>query len=193
MKKIFIFLAILALSGCAAPAANHKPLTVTKTYESASSSPLIASKIYMKLTSPNFNNGDFLPVDFSCQGKGRTPLLQIADAPKNTAAFALIVDDPDAPGGVFTHWLVWNISAATTTINAGDLPHSAIAGDNSAGSTKYFPPCPPSGIHHYYYRLYALDKKLDLPVKSKAKQLLSAMAGHIIDEAVLMGKFEGKK
>jgi Raf kinase inhibitor-like YbhB/YbcL family protein len=193
MKKIFILLAIFVLSGCATPVTNSKPLTVTKTYESASSSPLAVNKIYMKLTSSNFNNGDFLPVDFSCQGKGRAPLLQIADAPKNTAAYALIVDDPDAPTGVFTHWLVWNISATTTTINAGELPRAAIAGANSAGSIKYFPPCPPSGIHHYYYRLYALDNQIDLPAKSKAKQLLGTMAGHIIDEAVLMGKLEGKK
>jgi Raf kinase inhibitor-like YbhB/YbcL family protein len=191
MKKIIFLLAILAISGCAA--VDSKPLTVSKTYEPASSSPLAANKIYMKLTSFDFNNGDFLPADFSCQGKGRAPLLRIADAPKNTATFALIVDDPDATAGVFTHWLVWNISAATTTINAEDLPREAVIGANSAGTAKYFPPCPPSGVHHYYYRLYALDKKIDLPAQAKAKQLLGAMAGHIIDEAVLMGKFEGKK
>jgi Raf kinase inhibitor-like YbhB/YbcL family protein len=191
MKKIIFLLAILAFSGCVT--VDSKPLTVNKTYESASSSPLVANKIYMKLTSPDFTNGDFLPADFSCQGKGRAPLLQIADAPTSTVSFALIVDDPDAPAGVFTHWLVWNISAATTTINAEDLPRTATVGANSAGTAKYFPPCPPSGTHHYYFRLYALDKKLDLPSKAKVKQLSAAMAGHIVEESVLMGKFAGKQ
>jgi hypothetical protein len=184
MKKVFLILAILALSGCTK--VNSGPITVAKSYD-ASSAPIIANKIYMKLTSHDFKNGDFLLVDFTCQGKGIAPVLQIADAPASTTVFALIANDPDAPGGVYTHWLAWNFISSTTVIDVKNLPKNITAGVNSSGSAKYVLPCPPSGTHHYYYRLYALDKKLDLSATADEKELLKAMSGHIVDEAVLMG------
>lgn len=147
----------------------------------------------MKITSPDFNNGDFLPQDLSCLGEGRAPVLQIADVPASTVTLALIADDPDAPAGIYTHWLAWNIDPAAAVLDISHPPKGAVPGANSSGSTKYVAPCPPSGTHHYYYRLYALDEKLNLPDKSNVKHLLGAMTGHIIDEAVLMGKVERKK
>ncbi|HTW96234.1 MAG TPA: YbhB/YbcL family Raf kinase inhibitor-like protein, partial [Candidatus Methylomirabilis sp.] len=125
-------------------------------------------------------------------GQGRAPLLQISDVPAGTVSLVLIVDDPDAPAGVFTHWLAWNINAAETNLNPNNPPAEAVVGVNSAGSNKYVPPCPPRGIHHYYYRLYALDEKLNLSVKSQASQIAEAITGHIIAEAVIMGKVEKK-
>ncbi|MDD4902293.1 MAG: YbhB/YbcL family Raf kinase inhibitor-like protein [Patescibacteria group bacterium] len=190
MKKILLILAILALAGCATSAPKAK--TFYQSYEATGTPPMIANKIYMNIISPDFINGDFLPADLSCQGEGRAPLLQIANVPTSTASLALVVDDPDAPAGVFTHWLVWNISAAAKTIDAKNLPSGAVVGANSGGTNKYFPPCPPSGVHHYYYRLYALDEKLKLPAKTNMKNLLKAMTGHILDEAVLMGKYQKK-
>jgi len=189
MKKIIILLALLALSGCTA--ANTKPITVAKSY-TASSTPLISNQIYMQLTSPDFKNGDSLPTDLTCFGKGRAPILQISGAPATTTSFALIVNDPDAPTGVFTHWLIWNFDRSTTTVDAKNLPKSVTAGTNSSGTAKYIAPCPPSGTHHYYFRLYALDETLNLPASTNQKQLLSAMKNHIVDEAVLMGMVEHK-
>jgi Raf kinase inhibitor-like YbhB/YbcL family protein len=191
MKKFFILLAILALSGCTA--AKPVPIVVSKSYQTSSSPSIITNKIYMKLTSPDFNNGGFLPTDLSCLGEGRAPILQFADVPSSTVALALIVDDPDAPGGIFTHWLGWNFGRTVEMIDLKNPPAGTVAGTNSAGTTKYVAPCPPSGTHHYYYRLYALDRKLDLPGKTIEKNLLKAMTGHIVDEAVLMGQSAGKK
>jgi hypothetical protein len=186
MKKIIILLALLVLSGCTA--ANTKPITVAKNY-TASSTPLISNQIYMQLTSPDFKNGDSLPTDLTCFGKGRAPILQISGAPATTTSLALIVNDPDAPSGVYTHWLAWNFDSATTN-DAKNMPKSATAGINSSGSAKYVLPCPPSGTHHYYFRIYALNAKLSLPAGADQKELLAAMNGHIIDRAVLMGLVE---
>jgi len=189
MKKIIILLVLLVLSGCTA--ANTKPITVAKNY-TVSSTPLISNQIYMTLSSPDFSNGNSLPADFTCFGKGKVPILQIEGAPATTTSFALIVNDPDAPTGLFTHWIIWNFDRATTTIDSKNLPKSATSGTNSSGSQKYIAPCPPSGTHHYYFRLYALDAKLNLPAGADQKELLTAMNGHIIDRAVLMGVVEHK-
>jgi len=149
--------------------------------------------MHMVITSPDFQNNGLLPQALSCLGEGRPPVLEITDVPSSTLSLALIVQDPDAPAGVFTHWLAWNIDPHATTIDAAALPAKASSGVNSSGSIKYVPPCPPSGIHHYYYRLYALDAKLTLPAKANVKQLLAAMNSHIIDEAVIMGRFQRGK
>ncbi len=190
IKKVILILAILALTGCATAA--PKPQVVYQSFE-GTDTPIVASKIYMMMTSPDFVNGDFMPADLSCPGAGRAPLLQVANVPTSTVTLTLVVDDPDAPAGVFTHFLVWNINPSVTAIDAKKLPPQAMAGVNSSGTNKYVLPCPPSGTHHYYYRLYALDEKLNLPAGSNVKTLLKSMTGHIIDEAVLMGKYEQQK
>jgi Raf kinase inhibitor-like YbhB/YbcL family protein len=190
MKKIIIIAALFFLSGCSA--GNSKPLTVVKSYQATTAPEIISNKIYMKLVSPDFANNASLPLDLTCSGKGMAPVLQLADAPTSTISFALIVNDPDAPKGVFTHWLAWNFDKSTTTIDIKNLSKAVVIGINSSGAAKYVPPCPPSGLHHYYFRLYALDAKLDLSPKANEKQLEAAMRGHILDEAVLMGIFEHK-
>jgi Raf kinase inhibitor-like YbhB/YbcL family protein len=191
MKKILIPLVIIFLSGCSV--SKTQPITVFNSYQGTSTPPVVLNKTYMKLTSLSFDNGNEIPSDFTCQGKKNFPVLQIADEPASTTAFALIINDPDAPAGVFTHLLLWNFDLSTTTIDIKNLPKSAIIGLNSAGTAKYVPPCPPSGTHHYYFRLYALDQKLNLPAKSDEKSLVKAITGHIIDEAVLMGTVKSNK
>jgi hypothetical protein len=102
----------------------------------------------------------------------------------------LIVEDPDAPNGVFDHWLVWNIRPASN-INEDSLP--GISGDNSAGKSGYHPPCPPNGSHRYYFHVFALDTALDILAGSKKKLLLQEMEGHVIAKGSLMGRYQRKK
>ena len=146
----------------------------------------------MKLSSPDFSEGGNIPERFTCDGKDINPTLKIDGVPKEAKSLALIVDDPDAPGGNFTHWLMWNVVPDLTEIAANRLPSHAVQGVNDFGKSKYSGPCPPPGIHRYYFKLYALDTTLALPPTSKRKAVDSAIKGHIIAEATLMGKYARK-
>lgn len=130
-----------------------------------------------------------IPSKYTCDGEDARPVISIADIPENTQSFALIVDDPDAPNGTWTHWLVWNIPADTAQIGAA-LPDDAVQGTTSAGSSDWHGPCPPSGTHRYYWHLYALDTKLDLTGSADAPALRSALEGHVLDQAQYMGTYE---
>jgi len=112
--------------------------------------------------------------------------------PKGTQSLVLIVDDPDAPMGTFLHWLVWNINPDISFIEEKSLPHGAMQGRNDFGKESYGGPCPPSGTHRYFFKVYALDKKLDLPEGSKLSQIQKAIQGHITDEAQLIGLYQRK-
>lgn len=140
----------------------------------------------MKLTSPDFKHNEFLPSKFTCDGQGILPKLIIEDIPSNTKSLALIYDDPDAPRGTFTHWLVWNIPPTTKEIEENQF----IQGLNDFKKTSYGPPCPPSGIHRYIFKLFALDIILNLQQGSTKQQLESAMQNHIIDKTELIGKYQ---
>ena len=142
----------------------------------------------MKITSPAFKHEENIPSEYTCDGKDAIPVLQISDAPSNTKSFALIVDDPDAPMGTWDHWILWNIPANTKTITGP----TGVAGRNSWGRTNYGGPCPPSGVHRYFFKLYALDTMLELPQGSPKPALEKAMKGHVLAEAVLMGKYQRK-
>jgi len=146
----------------------------------------------MKVTSPAFQEGGNIPSKFTCDGTDTTPPLQISDVPAETKSLVMIVDDPDAPGGVFTHWLVWNMSPRTTTLAEGSTPKGA-QGTNDFGKSGYGAPCPPSGTHRYYFKIFALDRELDLPLGAKRRQLDTAMKGHVIAEGELMGRYSRKK
>ena len=144
----------------------------------------------MKLTSPAFTDGSAIPARYSCQGEGVNPALEISEVTDESQSLALVVDDPDAPGGTFVHWVVWNIPVAMTAIPENWAPESGVGvGDNGAGKEGYYPPCPPSGNHHYHFKLYALDQKLDLAVGSDKAALETAMRGHIVGQAELMGTY----
>ena len=146
----------------------------------------------MKITSSAFQQGGNIPSKFSCDGANTSPPLQISDVPPEAKSLVLIVDDPDAPGGLFTHWAVWNISPQTSTIAEGSTP-KGVQGTNDFGKSGYGGPCPPSGTHRYYFRIFALDRELDLPSGAKRSQLDAAMKGHVIAKGELMGRYARKK
>lgn len=144
------------------------------------------------LTSPEFASSEPIPATFTCDGKNISPELRWLHAPKGTRSFALIVDDPDAPGGLFTHWLLFNIPAETEML-AENEDQIGIAGRNDFQQVGYGGPCPPPnhGEHRYYFRLFALDvDALDLKAGATRADVEKALGGHILETATLMGRFE---
>lgn len=141
------------------------------------------------LSSPAFNSNTNLPSQFTCEGENVSPSLRWEEAPDNTRSFALIVDDPDAPSGTWVHWTLFNIPPDVYQIEQDNTPPEVISGLNSWGETGYRGPCPPSGTHHYYFKLYALDKTLSLSSNVTSEEILDAMQGHILDECVLIGLY----
>lgn len=146
----------------------------------------------MRLESSAFQSGGKIPTKYTCNGEGLTPPLMLSEIPVSTKSLALTVEDPDAPRGTFDHWVIWNIPANTNTIKEG-TPPGGIFGQNSSGTTNYVPPCPPSGEHRYYFRLYALDvelsENLNLMGGGAKAGLLNAMSSHILDKAELLGVY----
>ena len=146
----------------------------------------------MNVTSSAFQEGANIPSKFSCDGANSSPPLQISDVPSEAKSLVLIVDDPDAPSGLFTHWAVWNISPQMSTIAEGSVP-KGVQGTNDFGKSGYGGPCPPSGAHRYYFKIFALDRELDLPFRAKRGQLDAAIEGHVIAQGELMGRYSRKK
>jgi len=146
----------------------------------------------MKITSSAFQEGATIPSKFTCDSADASPPLQIADIPSEAKSLALIVDDPDAPSGLFTHWLVWNLSPQTSTVAEGSAP-KGVHGTNDSGNSGYGGPCPPSGTHRYYFKIFALDRELDLPFGAKRGQLDAAMKGHVVAQGELMGRYSRHK
>jgi Raf kinase inhibitor-like YbhB/YbcL family protein len=146
----------------------------------------------MKVTSSAFQQGGNIPSKFTCDGANTSPPLQVSDVPSEAKSLVLIVDDPDAPGGLFTHWAIWNISPQTTTIAEGSTPKGG-HGTNDFGKSGYGGPCPPSGAHRYYFKVFALDREVELPSGAKRSQLNAAMKGHVIAQGELIGRYSRKK
>ncbi len=146
------------------------------------------------LISSDFSAGSAIPSAHTCDGGNVSPALSWSGAPEATISYALIVDDPDAPGGTFVHWVLGGIPATTQELPRGlaTLPEGAFNGKNDTGETGYFGPCPPSGKHRYYFRLYALDKQLQGMNQPTKKQLLNAMDGHVLAIGTLMGTYAAK-
>ncbi len=140
----------------------------------------------MKVISSAFKNGEAIPEKYTCDGMDLSPPLTFKDIPVAAVTLALIADDPDAPGGTWVHWLVWNMDPSVDGISQGEAIKGE-KGKNDFGRLTYGGPCPPRGTHRYYFKLYALDKQLNLKEGSSKKELEKAMEGHIIEEAHLMG------
>ncbi len=149
---------------------------------------LTAQSAEIEVTSPAFKSGGIIPSEFTCKGAEKSPPLQFQGVPRSAKTLVLIMDDPDAPGGLFTHWLVWNIKSSTTKILTGVTPEGASEGTNDFGKPGYGGPCPPAGTHHYIFHLYALDTKLRLAGGAKRGQLEKAFAGHILARGKLIGR-----
>ncbi|HEY2800858.1 MAG TPA: YbhB/YbcL family Raf kinase inhibitor-like protein [Chthoniobacterales bacterium] len=147
-----------------------------------------ASGENLTVTSPAFGSGGEIPAKFTCKGAGENPPLQMQGVPRAAKSLVLTVEDPDAPGGLFSHWLVWNISPSLTKIAENSLPAAAVQGRNDFGKSGYGAPCPPSGTHRYFFRILALDRKLTLEAGAKRAALDQALRGHILARGEIMGR-----
>jgi len=177
LKTIFILLASLAIS-----------LVSCQIGETADQ---------LKLVSSSFDPGDPIPQVFSCDGSDISPPLSWSNVPEGTQSFALICDDPDAPVGTWVHWVVYNIPADSRLLHENqprsrELASGAIQGTNSWGKLGYGGPCPPSGKHRYYFKLYALSEALSLQPGATKDDLLVAMDGLILSETQLKGTYRRK-
>jgi len=151
--------------------------------------PEIISSKFMKIESSAFSNNQFIPAKYTCDGEDINPPLKISEVPKGAKSLVLIVDDPDAPMGTWLHWTVWNISPEIEEIPENNVPEGAVEGITDFGKLGYGGPCPPSGIHRYFFKLYALDKSLELESSAKSKDIEKAMEGYILDQAQLIGMY----
>jgi len=143
----------------------------------------------MRIESSSFaNNGD-IPLKFTCQGDNISTDLKFSDVSDKALSLVLIMDDPDAPNGTFTHWLVWNINPTKEMLQENDPMDDAIQGINDFNTNQYGGPCPPSGKHRYVFRLYALNDVLELPESSGRRELERAMTDKIIDMCELVGMY----
>ena len=143
----------------------------------------------MQITSPAFVNNGRIPEGYTCDGLNVNPTLEISDVPINARSLALIMHDPDASGGDWSHWVVWKISPKTKIIKENSLPNGAVQGMNDFRNNEYGGPCSSSGIHHYHFQIYALDVLTDLDIRAEKTDLEAAMREHIIDQAVLIGTY----
>jgi Raf kinase inhibitor-like YbhB/YbcL family protein len=151
----------------------------------------------MKLSSPAFKEGEVIPSLYTCEGKNINPLIEIDQVPPDAKSLVLICDDPDVPktirpDGIYDHWVVFNIPPTVRKIPENSTP-PGLQGKNTAGQNKYTGPCPPDREHRYFFKLYALDKTLDLKAGATKKEVEKAMHGHIIAQTELMGRFEKGK
>ncbi|MFH1067783.1 MAG: YbhB/YbcL family Raf kinase inhibitor-like protein [bacterium] len=144
----------------------------------------------MKLSSPSFADGQPLPQTCAYRDKNLSPELTIEGVSADAQSLVLIVDDPDASVGTWNHWLVWNIAPDTKKIAAGETPANAVTGKNDFGNARYDGPAPPSGTHRYMFKLYALNKRLDLKAGATRRQLDQALQDCVIDQTALMGSYK---
>jgi hypothetical protein len=180
MKRIFFFCFVLViiLSSC------------------TTDEPTVEADMSLELTSDAFKSGQSIPAKYGCTGRNISPALNWNEPPTGTQSFALIMDDPDAPGGTWVHWVLFNIPADAHSLQE-DLPttgknvdpNAIYIGKNSWRDTSYGGPCPPSGTHRYYFRLYALDTTLSLLPGAKKEELLREMKDHVLAQGELMGTF----
>ena len=143
----------------------------------------------MKITSTAFEHQQKIPAKYTCKGENVNPPLQFIDVPNNAKSLVLIVDDPDAPVGLWVHWVAFNIDPKTSGVEENSKFTSGIEGVTSFGKPGYGGPCPPSGTHRYFFKLYALDLELNLSETADKKAVEDAMNLHILDQAELVGLY----
>jgi Raf kinase inhibitor-like YbhB/YbcL family protein len=146
----------------------------------------------MKLTSSAIEQNQPIPAKYTCDGVNHHPPLAFSQVPEGAQSLALVVEDPDAPTKVFTHWLVYDIPPSTQLIPEQEVPRDSTEGVNDFGTRGYKGPCPPSGTHHYYFKLFALDTELALPEGTRKEDVLAKMKGHVIASAELVGTYAKK-
>ncbi|MFQ5788515.1 MAG: YbhB/YbcL family Raf kinase inhibitor-like protein [Thermodesulfobacteriota bacterium] len=149
----------------------------------------------IKINSPEFEEGGMIPKEYTCDGHDISPPLEWGSVPDGTKSLAIICDDPDAPGRTWVHWVLFNLPADMRALNQNisplrDLPNGAKQGTNDFRRIGYGGPCPPSGTHRYFFKLYALDNVLDLDAGATKSQVVGAMKGHILGEGQLIGRYK---
>lgn len=143
----------------------------------------------MKIESPAFKNEERIPTKYTCDGRNINPPLNFSEVPSQAKSLALIVDDPDSPTGNFTHWIIWNIAVNKKGFEEDYMAGDEVEGTNDFGDIGYGGPCPGSGTHRYFFRLYALDTKLELPATTTKEELEEEIEEHIVDEVDLIGLY----
>lgn len=181
---IFLFVGILLISGCIQNQKSEK--SVDKETPEAGKGDENMDIQNIKIFSSAFESNGTIPKRYTCKGENINPPLEFEGIPEETESLVLIMDDPDAPMKTFTHWIVWNIEPVAK-IDEDSIP--GVEGINDFRKIGYGGPCPPSGTHRFFFRVYALNKQLELKAGSGRKELESEMIGHIIAEGELMGKF----
>lgn len=144
----------------------------------------------MNISSPVFENNSNIPAKYTCNGENINPALIFSNVPMEAKTLVLIVDDPDAPSGVWTHWTIYNMNPNVKGIFENSKPDSGIEGITSFGNIGYGGPCPPSGTHRYYFKLFALDTRLNLSKNAPISEILEKMTDHILAQADLLGLFK---
>jgi Raf kinase inhibitor-like YbhB/YbcL family protein len=190
VNRIFPWLTLLAFLGALLGGCSQEAALST-------AAPTGGTTVDFNLTSPAFANGEAIPPQYTCDGRDISPPLQWSEPPPATGGLALIADDPDAPVGTWVHWVVYDLPpdlrSLPEAVPAGaDLPQGGRHGQNSWKRTDYGGPCPPGGTHRYFFKLYALDSRLDLDAGATKAQLLKAMQGHVLAQAELMGTYTHK-
>lgn len=152
-------------------------------------------EVEIKVTSAAFQEGGRIPPKYTCDGEDISPPLKWSGVPENAKGLALISDDPDAPGGTWVHWVLYNLPPSVQELPEGippdpKLPNGGLQGTNDFRRIGYGGPCPPSGTHRYYFKLYALDTALNLDAGATKGELLQAMEGHLLAEGRLMGRYQ---
>jgi len=153
--------------------------------------------LVFRIYSPDFSEGSTIPIKFTCDGSDIAPSLLWENPPANSESYTLIVHDPDAPGGDWIHWVVYNIPASKRSLSETSssevtYPDGMHQGRNSWHQTKYGGPCPPSGTHRYFFTLYALDSILDMEGGANYQEVMAAMQSHILAQATSMGTYSRK-
>ena len=200
LKYIVLVIVIIFISGCVTGNNNatkdeitpEVTAKVTETVEEYTQEADIMETF--SISSGAFGEGGTIPVEYTCDGSDISPPLVFSGIPDGVKSIALIMDDPDAPGGTWVHWVIYNIPAGTQQLAEG-IPGERTLNDGSRqgmmdfGSIGYGGPCPPSGTHRYFFKVYALDTVLDLQSGASKAQLENAMQGHVLAKAELMGKY----
>lgn len=151
----------------------------------------------MHLKSSAFSTNDLIPAKYTCDGEDLSPALSWDAPPAGTQSFVLIVDDPDAPMGTFVHWVLYNLPPDLQHLpeqtTANNLPQGALQGKNDFKRMDYGGPCPPSGTHRYFFKLYAIDQVLSLPAGATKAQVLQAIEGHVLASSELVGRYSRQR
>lgn len=143
----------------------------------------------MKISSTAFGHNENIPSKYTCNGQNYNPPLTFEEVPPDAKSLVLIVEDPDAPSKVFTHWVIYNMPPSTQQIPQNQAPSNSILGMTDFGKAEYGGPCPPSGTHQYFFKLFAIDTMLSLPKGASKEEVLKAMEGHVLETSELIGLY----